>query len=368
MLCSVLSSLAKYLWKCKDLASEFHASIISGASQVNPFFQRLADESSKLLRFFSQEATPQYQENRSPKSLSVQNRNTSQEQTSDPCEVLEISYWCNRELKLPFYMVTPLRSKISCVRVCVAIQFVMRSFNEIRVHDVRMASTGDSNANARSGEGFNIVRIAPELLRELVEKELQDNNSTIRRAMYGVWMQSKTDRSERTNTREQPVEDELPSNRYRRIAAELGLKFSTVDREDDLVGMIHHENTRRERESQTLRFGEGVLRAVDKWEQLAKCDAWMLVIYRRGKSLHAYVVRINGAHVSEKGVVMIDSENGKIERAGGLSVGLGRYAAIPFPNIVWFEIVPEIRIEAMDLFRSYVARVEAMKARITKVR
>lgn len=102
---------------------------------------------------------------------------------------------------------------------------------------------------------------------------------------------------------------------------------------------------------------------VDAWETLANQNAWMLVDYKRGKSIHAYVVRINGAIISDRGKVSIETEIGKIERGGGTWVGLGRYCCIPLANILWREIVREIQVDEVSLFRPHESRVVAMKSR-----
>lgn len=103
----------------------------------------------------------------------------------------------------------------------------------------------------------------------------------------------------------------------------------------------------------TRKYGQEKIDEEARWKALAEAEKWMLVVFRRGKGRVAEVVRINGADITDRGKIKIETEAMKLtkDRHLGTVVTVGRYLAISRDKIEWHEIVDEVDIDEIRQFQ-----------------
>lgn len=162
-----------------------------------------------------------------------------------------------------------------------------------------------------------------------------------------------------------------PTDKQLRYARKLGLAIpenadkATLSR---LIGQAEARDpsltaTRADvKAKQRLRkYGQDKIDEEARWQAFADAEKWMLVVFSRGKSKVAEVVRINGADISASGKIKIATEVMKItnDRQAGPLVDVGQYIEISVDKIDWHEIVDEVDIQDVRRFQKYHDRVKS---------
>lgn len=105
-------------------------------------------------------------------------------------------YLSNTQIQLPYKLRSPGGSRITVVQVWIDIEFSIHA-GRIRVHHVRLSQTGNPIGNSkvhanitspRTGEAWYVSDILAESdLRKLVECDLEQDDSVLRKIMWGTW-------------------------------------------------------------------------------------------------------------------------------------------------------------------------------------
>jgi len=162
-----------------------------------------------------------------------------------------------------------------------------------------------------------------------------------------------------------------PTEKQLRYARKLGITLpENADKAtlSSLIGEAESRDpslkTKRENVKEKIRVckhGHNKIDEEARWQALADAEKWMLVVFKRGKSKVAEVVRINGADISDGGKIMIETEVMKIinDRHLGMLVDAGKYIEISVDKIEWHEIVNEVAIDDVQQFQNYYDRVKS---------
>ncbi len=164
-----------------------------------------------------------------------------------------------------------------------------------------------------------------------------------------------------------------PTEKQLRYARKLGITIpENTDKAilSQLIGQVESRDpslkTKREnvKEKQRVRkHGQDKIDEEAQWQALADAEKWMLVVFTRGKSKVAEVVRINGADISTGGKIKIETEVMEItnDRHAGPLVDVERYIEISVDKIDWHEIVDEVDIDDVRRFQKYYDRVKSRR-------
>ncbi len=173
-------------------------------------------------------------------------------------------------------------------------------------------------------------------------------------------------------TNQRTIEDEpfvAPTEKQRRYARKIGLEIEDWMSRKHVsqqisVAEASNPELRWNREpinDQRIidKYGQAIVDDRDRWNELADEEMWMLVCYMRGQSEYRLIVRINGSSLSDRGKLKILCEEMKIKNVQycGPLVDVGKYLEIPREKIVWYELVHEVDLDDIKLFRRLEKRL-----------
>ena len=232
----------------------------------------------------------------------------------------------------------------------------MNGFNDVVIHQVGLTQSVHQNAISRQGEGFRLAGVDQQTLCDSVYKELGSKGDRMRRAMYGVW---KGSTEVEVDCSRVGITDESQREKELRIAAELGIQVMPQMNSEALWAAIYKANAKRDREALVQRYGTEKVAHRDFWELQSEMDMWLLVVFYKGKKRFAWVVRINGAEIAERGRRSIVGEVPKFDCN---LVSMGRYVEISVDSIVWMELVKEADVDDACRLRALRAHVDRVAA------
>jgi hypothetical protein len=161
-----------------------------------------------------------------------------------------------------------------------------------------------------------------------------------------------------------------PTEKQLGYARKLGIKIPEgIDREglSELIRRAEDKNpaakANREERNKQVRIkdlGRETIEQEEKWEALAEANKWMMVVFSKGSSKHAEIVRINGTCISKMKKLILETEIVELDRDSdmGECLEIDKYLEIPLDRIKWFEIINEIDLRNTKQFKTLAERLQ----------
>lgn len=173
--------------------------------------------------------------------------------------------------------------------------------------------------------------------------------------------------------KEQPPDP--PTERQLNYARKLGIDTAGMSKADVSYAISDAETRNpslgKQREQAKVakhakQHGPELIQLEQHWQKLADVEKWIVAVYQSGKSMKIDVIRVNGASLTDKGVLELECEIAKIkmDRDLGQIVDLGRYVELAFNKIKWHEVIDAIEIEDVATFQAAMQRGQNAAGRL----